>query len=116
MVAMLKMPERLSLQPAGDERRIFPRKDASGPLESHRMDHTVAARQEPRLTLYLRDLSLGGLSAMSPTPLARGERLAVFFPQSNGHGGWDAMARVIRCEQSSLGYRVAMEFDPLPAA
>ncbi|HEX4792169.1 MAG TPA: PilZ domain-containing protein [Humisphaera sp.] len=116
MVAMLKMPGRISPQPSVDERRIFPRKDASGPLESHRMDHTVQARQEPRLTLYLRDLSLGGLSAMSPTPLSRGERLAVFFPQSNGHGGWDAMARVIRCEQSSLGYRIAMEFDPLPAA
>ena len=28
----------------------------------------------------------------------------------------NAYGRVIRCEPSALGYRLAMEFDPLPAA
>jgi hypothetical protein len=30
--------------------------------------------------------------------------------------GWDAVGRVLRCDPSGLGYRVAVEFDPLPAA
>jgi hypothetical protein len=120
MVAVLKMPNRIAPEPtyakSWDERRVFPRKDAAGPLESHRLDHTIEARQEPRLTLYLRDLSLGGCSALSPTPLSRGERVAVFFPSEGNRGGWDALGRVIRCERSSMGYRIAMEFDPIPAA
>jgi hypothetical protein len=116
MVAMLKMPMRIEPALSNDERRIFPRKDAAGPVESHRLDNTLPARQQPRLTLYLRDLSIGGLSALSPTPLERGERVAVFFPLQGNRGGWDALGRVIRCEQSSLGYRIAMEFDPLPLA
>lgn len=113
---MLKMPMRLEPQDQGAERRIFPRKDAAGPIESHRLDNTLPARQQPRLTLYLRDLSLGGLSALSPTPLERGERVAVFFPEQGHWGGWDARGRVIRCEQSAMGYRIALEFDPLPKA
>jgi hypothetical protein len=80
------------------------------------MDNTIEARQYPQLTLHLRDLSLGGLSAISPTPLARGEKLSVFFPRQGDIGGWDAMGSVIRCEPSTLGYRVALEFDGMLAA
>ena len=47
---------------------------------------------------------------------AKGEKLVVFFPQQGEMGGWDAMGRVVRCDQSTLGYRVALEFDPLLAA
>jgi hypothetical protein len=80
------------------------------------MDNTIQARQFPQLTLHLRDLSMGGLSAISPTPLAAGEKLAVFFPRQGDFGGWDATGRVIRCEPSIMGFRVAMEFEPLLAA
>jgi hypothetical protein len=31
-------------------------------------------------------------------------------------GGWHAAGRVIRCMPSALGYRVAVEFDPIPMA
>ena len=74
------------------------------------------ARQQPQLSFALRDLSLGGLSAISPTPISRGERLAVFFPQQGESRGWDAYGRVIRCDPTGAGYRVAVAFDPLPAA
>jgi hypothetical protein len=49
-------------------------------------------------------------------PLQKGERLSVFFPPQGVNRGWDAYGRVVRCEPSALGYRVAVEFDPLPAA
>jgi hypothetical protein len=98
------------------ERRMFPRKEFHATVQGNRVDHTLEARQTPRLNLMLRDLSLGGLSAISDHPLSRGEHLAVFFPKHGMMRGWDAVGRVLRCDPSGLGYRVALEFDPLPAA
>lgn len=123
MVAMLKMPGnmRLPVESAnsaqqGAERRIFPRKEISTCVQGVRIDHTIPAHREPCLSLSLRDISVGGLSAISPTELQNGERLSVFFPPESGRMGWDAYGRVIRCEQSTMGYRVALEFDRLQAA
>ena len=98
------------------ERRIFPRKEIKAVVEGVRCDHSVPALKRPQLTLALRDLSLGGLSAISDTPVNPGERLAVYFPPQGTRGGWDASGRVVRCAPSGMGYRVAMEFDALPAA
>jgi hypothetical protein len=123
MVAMLKMPMRITPDSPGAyseqdwaERRMFPRKEVHSQVQGVRMDNTVAARQMPWLSLHLRDLSIGGLSAISPAPLERGERLTVSFPENGPLPRWDAYGRVLRCEKSPMGYRVAMEFDPLPAA
>ena len=114
MVALLKWPK---LAPkSAEERRMFPRKEIQARVESRRVDHSLSAMQRPQLALSLRDLSLGGLSAISETPLDAGERLTVYFPPQNGRGGWDAYGRVIRCAPSAMGYRVAVEFDALPAA
>jgi hypothetical protein len=95
---------------------MFPRKEIHATVRGNRMDHTIEARQMPRLNLMLRDLSLGGLSAISDHPLSQGEQITVFFPKSGMMGGWDALGRVLRCDPSGMGYRVAVEFDPLPAA
>lgn len=114
MVALLKMP-RLAVG-RDEDRRIFPRKEVQAELQANRVDHTLSARRQPRVTLALRDLSLGGMSAISPLPLEQGERLAVHFPRLGSMAGWDAIGRVLRCVPSALGYRVAVEFDPLPAA
>ncbi len=118
MVAVLKMPAmRLVKDDAvGAERRIFPRRELHASVESRRLDHSIPARQQPQLRLSLRDLSLGGLSAISQVPVNRGERLSVFFPPLGINRGWDAVGRVIRCDPSGIGYRVAVEFDPLPMA
>lgn len=115
MVALLKMPRQL-MPGNNSERRMFPRKEVQAEVEGNRVDHTIAARRQPRVTLALKDLSLGGLSALSPMPLERGERVAVHFPQMGAMGGWNAIGRVLRCVPSALGYRIAVEFDPLPAA
>ncbi len=135
MVALVKMPERMTARltdfgaapshalttpKTGAERRIFPRKDVQAEVVGNRVDHSVKARQNPRVKLTLRDLSLGGMSAISDTPVDKGEQLSVYFPplglQAGTIGGWDAFGRVLRCEQSGTGYRIAVEFDPLPAA
>jgi hypothetical protein len=107
--------------PKGAERRVFPRKEISAEVKTKRLDHSLTALREPNLTLSLRDLSLGGLSAISSMPLQKGERLTVSFPAqglSCGglRGGWDAVGRVLRCDASGLGYRVAVEFESLPNA
>ena len=115
MVALLKMPMRIGPE-TGAERRIFPRKEIHVRVEGKRLDHSIVAHTQPQLSLALRDLSFGGLSAISQTPITRGERLTVFFPPQGTNRGWDAYGRVLRCDASSLGYRIAVEFDPLPAA
>jgi hypothetical protein len=105
------------------ERRMFPRRASSGTARGKRLDHSPAALRRPALTLALRDVSVGGLSAISDTPLQRGERLAVRFPAQGvfpaggaARAAWDAAGRVIRCETSGLGYRLAIEFDAVPTA
>jgi len=100
----------------GAERRIFPRKEVHDRIQGRRMDHTIPARQEPFLNLALRDLSIGGLSAISQSKVERGERVSVFFPPQGVQRGWDALGQVIRCEPCGFGYRIAVEFDPIPMA
>jgi len=115
MVAMLKMPN-LRIGPKSAERRVFPRREAHVRCEAKRLDYTLDACKQPHLSLALRDLSVGGLSALSDTPLDAGERVSVFFPPHGPMRGWDAYGRIVRCEASTFGYRVAVEFDTLPAA
>ncbi len=115
MVALLRMPYQIGPE-TGAERRMFPRKEVHARVEGMRIDHTIQAHRQPQLSLALRDLSLGGMSAISQNPVAPGERITVFFPPQGASRGWDALGRIIRCEPSGMGYRVAVEFDPLPAA
>jgi hypothetical protein len=115
MVALLKMP-RIEPEESWADRRMFERTPAQGVAQGHRLDHTLQARRNPRLTLNLRDLSLGGLSALANDPLEQGESVAVTFPQRGLNPGWNASGRVIRCRPSPCGYQVAIEFEPLLAA
>jgi hypothetical protein len=117
MVALLKMPNRFAApKKAAAERRAFPRKETHVRIEGKRLDHTLDACKQPHVSLAMRDLSVGGLSAISDTPMQAGERVTVFFPPQGMMRGWDAYGRVVRCDPSSFGYRVALEFDTLPAA
>ncbi len=116
MVALLQNPQRGMRLVDNADRRIFPRRELQLRVEGRRVDNTVQAHKYPELNLQLRDLSFGGLSAITNSPLERGERVAVYFPQMEGHGAWDARGRVLRCDPSTFGYRIAVEFDPLPAA
>lgn len=115
MVAVLQMPlNRWNVD--GAERRMFPRRQVRMRVEGKRLDHDIDALRLPHLSLSLQDISAGGLGAFSETPLKPGERLTVTIPAQGFQPGWDAYGRVIRCQPGSLGYRVAVEFDALPAA
>ncbi len=114
MVALLNMPSRTEAKES--DRRIFPRKDVQFRVQGRRVDHTVSARQNPFLSLSTRDLSVGGLAAVSTQPLDAGERVSVFFPPEGPNRGWDAYGHIIRCEPTAIGWRVAIEFDLRPAA
>jgi len=119
MVALMNPPSQstMSITGSGAERRMFPRKEVNVRVEGKRLDHSIEARQQPQLSFMLRDVSLGGLAGMSNTPIGRGERITVFFPPEGPARGWDAYGRIIRCEPSHAGgWRVAVAFDPLPAA
>lgn len=115
MVAVIMEPPRTSRRP-GIERRLFPRQQMKLTVEGRRLDHSVPARRDPRLSLDLSDVSVGGLSGFTRTPVGPGERVAVFFPPAQGRRGWDAYGRVLRVEPGHFGYRVAVEFDAIPAA
>ena len=115
MIALLKMSDETD-GGRGLERRVFPRKELAADVEGRRLDHSLAALRQPVLKMALRDVSAGGLCAISDTPLAAGERVTVSMPGRGVFGGWDAHGRVIRCSPSGVGYRVAVEFDLLPAA
>ena len=115
MVALLRKPYQIRPE-TGVERRVFPRKEIHSRIDGMRLDHSLKAHRQPQVSLALRDLSLGGMSAISQMPLDHGERVTVFFPPQGHMRGWDAYGRVLRCEPSGMGYRVAVEFDPLPAA
>lgn len=99
-----------------EDRRIFGRRRLNTCVEARRWDHSINARRQPWLKLDLRDLSLGGVSAFSDMPVMPGERISFNLPPQSGLGTWHAFGRVIRCEPSGVGYRVAVEFDSLPAA
>jgi hypothetical protein len=115
MIALLKLADA-SVTDRGLERRVFPRKEVKAEVQGRRLDHTLAALRQPVLRMSMRDVSAGGLCVLSDTPIAAGERVSVSMPGNMMFGGWDAYGRVIRCSPSGTGYRVAVEFDPLPAA
>lgn len=115
MVAVMMEPKRLSRR-HGVDRRLFPRQELKLTVEGRRLDHSVPARRDPHLSLDLNDVSVGGLSGYTRTPIGPGERVAVFFPPDKGRHGWDAYGRVLRVEPGHFGYRIAVEFDAIPAA
>ena len=104
------------VEPQGAERRVFARKQVDARVQGKRLDHTIDARRMPFLHLNLRDVSVGGLSAISQQAVAAGERVSVFFPPEGTRRGWDACGRVIRCDSSNFGYRIAVEFEAIPLA
>src|SRR3954462_445819 len=96
--------------------RMFARAEQKMIAEAHRLDHSLIAHRQPRLRLAVRDMSVNGLSSFSEQPVEKGEHIGLSSPAESGQRAWGAYGRVVRCEPSALGYRLAVEFDPLPAA
>jgi hypothetical protein len=92
------------------------RRSAQVQASGKRLDNILPARQNPRLRLKVRDISTGGLSALSDKPVLEGEHIAVQFPAPFGVPIWSAYGHVVHCEKGPKGYRLSVEFDPRPAA
>ncbi len=84
--------------------------------EARRMDNTLIAMRNPKLSLTLRDLSEGGLSATSRSPVEVGERLLVTLPPDSPIRARRIYGKVIRCTPSRDGWALAIRFDLCPAA
>ncbi|QOV87305.1 PilZ domain-containing protein [Humisphaera borealis] len=115
-IMRLVRDDEVELARQARERRVFPRREMHITISGKRLDHSIPARRQPMLALAVRDVSAGGLSALSDTALFPGELIAVTFPPSGLQSGWGARGRVVRCEPAALGYRVAVEFENLPSA
>lgn len=115
MVAMVHQPMRL-VPSDSRERRVFQRRETRSIALVKRLDHALAALQNPRMTVALRDVSAGGLAGISGVPISKGERISIRVPGEGIRQGWDAVGQVVRCEPSGLGYRVAVAFDPVAMA
>src|SRR3954466_11712656 len=57
MVALMSASSTLSIGTEESDRRMFPRKQVTARVEGRRLDHTIDARQNPQLSLSLRDVS-----------------------------------------------------------
>lgn len=119
MVALRHSPMRIvedREETKPSDRRMFERRPMRGTVLTRRLDHSLQSLQHPSLSLELRDLSLGGLSAISDLPINRGERVCVRLHSDGLPDNFSAYGRVVRCEMSGMGYRVAVEFDRIPMA
>src|SRR2546423_1755101 len=70
----------------------------------------------PRDRLPARAVGYNDLPGPAHQPLKKGQPGGASSPAEGGHRAWGAYGRVVRCEPSAMGYRLAVEFDPLPAA
>src|SRR4029079_11699284 len=76
MIALLKLVDENDIG-SGAERRVFPRKEVQGEALGRRLEHSLAALRQPVLKMSLRDVSAGGLCALSDTPIPAGERVTI---------------------------------------
>ena len=92
------------------------RKEVHSTADTTRMDNSLDARRFPGLRCISATYLPVDCQASAPLPSKPGNGLAVYLPRNGNGGGWDATGRVVRCEPSVMGFRVALEFDPLMAA
>ena len=116
MVCASKMPARFDTESEGSERRMFPRREFTHTLKACGASITRSPLIVSRISHWPCATCRSGARRHQPDAAAAGERLAVFFPPQGIKRGWDAYGRVIRCNPSAMGYRIAVEFDPIPAA
>jgi hypothetical protein len=111
MVALHYSPLALFPRPAAaesDVRELL--------VDGRRLDHSLCARREPRARLIVHAYDCDHAAGTSDIPLLVGEHMMLRFPARAGRLAWNAFGRVVACEAHADGYRVTIDFDPLPAA
>src|SRR5262245_3925543 len=85
------------------DRRRGDRHPVAGSATVLRRDRDVRVMQQPVCSLQMRNLSPGGLSAISGTQLLPNERVCVFIPSHGGDGGQELHGHVLRCTPLTAG-------------
>ena len=72
-----------------------------------------APENDPRrfLGLHIRDMSRGGIGAVSQEMLSASESLVLFFPPLGPGRGRDAQCQVVRCIQRDDHFAVGIAFE-----
>ena len=100
---------------------LYPQHDAESQVEelvidARRLDHTLAARREPRARFTIHHFDCDSATATSDLPLLYGEHMMLRFPATGRRPAWNAFGRVVSCHPDETGYRITIDFAPLPAA
>lgn len=108
------------------DRRRAERHELGGCVTAMRLDHNMHAYRHPLCSLRLRNLSDGGVGAISDYPLAIDERVSVYFQPHGAEQGFEIQGHVVRCmplrggaedaELRTTGYEIGLRFDPAAAA
>jgi len=74
--------------------------------------------EQPRvISLFVRDISEGGLCGVTTEAIGSTEELVLFIPPRGGRGGRDVRCQVARCEELESRFCVGLMFrDPLTEA
>lgn len=67
-------------------------------------------------TLFLVDISRGGIGAITTRALYRGQRMVVCMPVTETGGRRNIYGTVMNCRQDPEGYRVGLQFDSTSVA
>ncbi len=102
---MLGLFETSSQTIKHDDRRMFVRRPAYG-----QVDAIVTKNHEP-IHVELRDISVAGASGLTVRPVNRGESITMCFPPEGRERGFNSRGKIVRCEPSATGYRIAVQFD-----
>ncbi|QNN22080.1 PilZ domain-containing protein [Planctomycetales bacterium ZRK34] len=108
------------------DRRRCDRHDLGGCVTAVRRDHDMRIHRRPVCSLRLRNLSDGGIGAISDIPLSPDERISVYFQPHGADQGFELVGHVVRCQPLRAGqtdkdlpvtgYEIGLRFDPATAA
>lgn len=69
------------------------------------------------MSLFVRDISKGGVCCVASESVACDEEVMLFIPPQGGRGGRDVRCRVTRCEELEGRFRIGLMFrDPMNEA
>ena len=95
------------------ERRLFARTQLQMNLHGIRLDPDGGDMVD---SLYMLDISRGGMGAMSDRSFYKGQRVMLALPAMGPVRRRNVSATIVRCRHDSEGYRIGMSFDSVSAA
>lgn len=98
-------------EPIPFERRDTDRKSISGRVTVIEAWGEPESPQNKIASLTLKDISNGGLGAISQEPIALKTRVTVFIPPHGPERGYDLYGQVVWCARGEEGYEVGVKLD-----